>query len=117
MIRFVLHSYIFRIVAITAILYLALIFLSNKVIDDLWQGASCIPLLNINNVYEPPEQYDNISRVNIKLIDGTKIGIEGNKKFKLLNGVKDFRYFDTLGIILPENTESTLNKIFLTFES
>ena len=116
MIRFVLHSYIFRIAAITTILYLALILLSNKVIDNLWQGASCIPLLDIDDVYSPPEQYDNISRVNIKLVDGTKIGIEGNKKFKLLNSGKDFSYFDTVGINLPESTESSLNKLYFIFD-
>jgi hypothetical protein len=116
MIRFVLHSYIFRIAAITTVLYLALILLSNKVIDNLWQGASCIPLLDINDVYSPPEEYDNTSRVNIKLVDGTKIGIEGNKRFKLLNSGKDFSYFDTVGINLPDNTENSLNKLYLIFD-
>jgi hypothetical protein len=116
MIRFVLHSYIFRVVVLSTILYLGLILLANKIIDNLWQGASCIPLLNINDVYEPPVEYDNISRVNIKLIDGNKIGIEGNKKFKLVNSGRDFSYFDTVGIDPPETAESNLNKLYLEFE-
>lgn len=118
MVRFILHSFIFKVTAVLSLLYITLIWSSNRVADNLWHGASCIRLSNLNAVYNPPDEYDNLSRVNIQLIERSKIALEGNKKFKFLNSGKSFSYFDTISLQFPgENEPNKINKVYLSFEN
>ncbi len=70
---------------------------------------------NLEYFYQIPKSYDNISRVNIKLIDKEKIAIECNKKFRILKD--SFDYYDTVKIEQPDAINPVTNKIFITYEN
>jgi len=60
------------------------VFGTNKLFDILWKPSVSIPLMDINNVYKPPRQYDNYKRLNVLLTTENKLAIEGNKRFRIL---------------------------------
>lgn len=115
--RFVIRSYVFKRIIPYTIILLLLVVATNKLFDYFWKSAVSIPLLDINNVYKPPRQYDNYKRLNVLLTHGKKIAIEGNKRFRILGKQKDFDYYDTTDIKYPDQTYDVTNHIFLEFEN
>jgi hypothetical protein len=115
LIRFILESYIFRKLLIATITLFVVVFLSNKLFDKIWGSPSTLALTDLNDVYSPPQEYDNIKKVNMSFVPPDKICIEGNLKLRLVNSSGDFRYFDTAKISLPTETFELRNKIFIQF--
>jgi hypothetical protein len=74
-------------------------------------------LTNLYDVYKPPPNYDNIKRLNIKLIEPDKIVIEGDNKLRPLNENKNYDFYDTVNINYPQNGTVYTNKIFFEFEN
>lgn len=117
MFKFVLSSYSFRVLSIITVLVIAVIFVSSKIFDKLWESDTSIPITNINDVYNPPQQYDNIEKINLRLISKNRVEIEGNTKFRILeNNKSSFNFYDTVSINYPDNSFELLNKIYLEFE-
>jgi hypothetical protein len=86
------------------------------VFDYAWGSSTSIPIFNLNEIYKPPEGYDNFTRINLKIIDKYKIAIEGNKRFKIAGSSRNFDYYDTVSIVYPETVIAYTNKIFMQFE-
>lgn len=116
MIRFIIKSYSFRKILLLTVTLIIVAFISSKVFDLIWGTKASMPIINLNDVYKPPTTYDNITRINIKLVDLNKIAIEGNKRFYSLNNKKEYDFFDTLMISNPSDTFGITTKIFLKFE-
>jgi hypothetical protein len=105
----------FKRIAIISFIFLILIFYGvNKLFDSLWVNFSCVPLLDLNLVYKPPRNYDNFKRLNIKIIDRNKFGIESNMIFRIA-GHPNYDYYDTIDIQYPDQNYDVTNKIFLEF--
>ncbi len=116
MIKFVLESYSFRrILLITAVFVLFLLVFS-KVFDVLWKSNTTLPIITLGSIYSAPREYDNYSRINLKMISGNKVVIEGNKKLRLKEHPGDMDYYDTLQIHYPENSFDKTNILFFQFE-
>lgn len=76
-----------------------------------------MPVVNLNNIYALPLEYNNVTKINLKLINDNNIAIEGNKKFVLLNKQKtNSDYFDTIAINLPIDGYDSNNKIYIKFD-
>lgn len=84
--------------------------------DLAWGSSTTIPIVNLQDVYSVPVEYDNSKRINLKFISKDKIGIEGNKKFRLENKQTGFEYYDTLQISYPDTSFNLINKLFFRFE-
>src|SRR5207237_491902 len=84
-------------------------------LDKLWIRSNSIPVTNLENVYNIPLQYDNDTKINIKVITADKIVIEGNKRLKQISENKAYDYYDTVSIKYPAESSSNVNKIFLSF--
>jgi hypothetical protein len=82
----------------------------------MWGSNSSIPVIDLNNVYKRPVSYDNLSKVNLKLVSENLVCIEGNKKFILKGSGKNSDYYDTIHIYYPEESFDRVNKIFLHFD-
>lgn len=94
-----------------------LFFLFSRLFDIAWGSSTYIPIVNLQDVYSSPVEYDNKSRVNIKLINSGLLAIEGNKKFKVKDHDTGFEFYDTLKISGPENNNfDRTNRIYLQFE-
>jgi hypothetical protein len=115
--RFVIQSYVFKRIVPYTIVLLLLVMVTNKLFDYFWNTGVSIPLLDINNVYKPPRQYDNYTRINLLLTPEKKVAIEGNKKFRIWGKQKGFDFYDTTGIKFPEQTLDVTNNIYLEFEN
>jgi len=113
---FVIQSYVFKRFVPFTIVFLLLVFGTNKLFDILWKPSVSIPLMDINNVYKPPRQYDNYKRLNVLLTTENKLAIEGNKRFRILGNQKGFDYYDTTNVKFPDQTYDITNTIFLEFE-
>lgn len=116
MIKFVLKSYSFRRILVITAAFVVLILLFSKVFDLLWKSNTTLPIITLGTIYSAPKEYDNISRINLRLISGNKVVIEGNKKLRLKDAPGNFDYYDTLQIEYPENTFDKTNRIFFQFE-
>lgn len=116
MLRFVLESYSFKRIVILTILFGILLFAAGKFFDKLWYSGSYIPIINLNDVYDPPKRYDNFTRVNLKITESGALAIEGNKKFRVIERNKQFDYIDTTNLSYPDSTFDKYNKIYLQFE-
>ena len=114
--RFIYESYSFKRIIILTVIFIVLIFVSSKLFDDFWGSTTSIPLVNLNEVYGPPRQYNNVTKINIKLINSNKVTIEGNKKFRIENGTKTFSYYDTVSIEKPDTSFSATSKLYMLFE-
>lgn len=117
MFRFVIESHSFRRIAVLAVIFVVFLYISSKVFDHYWTSASFIPLVNLNVVYSPPREYDNITRINIQFIKENLIIIEGNKRFRIVNADGDLSYYDTIPILNPVTDYSHFNKIYMRFEN
>lgn len=60
--------------------------------------------------------YDNFTRVNLKMVSSNLLAIEGNKKFRINEHDSGFEYYDTVVIFFPDVSFDKVNKIFLQFE-
>lgn len=116
MLRFIIKSYSFRRILLITALFIVVFFVFSKVFDLLWNSSTTIPLSNLNNEYNPPLEYDNLTRLNLKMINPGQIGIEGNKTFRIKDHKTNFDFYDTLSVFYPEETFDHINKIFLEFE-
>jgi hypothetical protein len=72
--------------------------------------------MDLGDVYNPPPAYDNIDKIRMSFIKPKNVFLEANKKFILLNNKKNYWYYDTVPILLPESTHEIINKIFFKFE-
>ena len=116
MIKFVLKSYSFRRILVITAAFVVLLLLFSKVFDLLWKSNTTLPIITLGTIYSAPKEYDNISRINLKLISGNKVVIEGNKRLRLKEHTGNFEYYDTLQIEYPENTFEKTNRFFFQFE-
>jgi len=115
MIRFVLQSYVFKGVLIITLIFSTVIFVANRSFDNIWGSSVEVALVDMNDVYTPPKEYDNLKRINVSYIPEQKICIEGNRKIRLLN-YSQFSFFDTVHIDFPTDKHECLNRIFFQFD-
>lgn len=78
---------------------------------------TAIALTNLDDVYNPPQEYDDIKRVNISFLAPDNVCIEGNMKLKIEGKQKNFSYVDTFKINFPKETNEITNKIFFRYEN
>ena len=116
MLKFVLKSYSFRKILILFLIFSGILLISSYLFDKLWLSTSSIPIINLNDVYNPPVDYDNFTKVNLKMINNDLLAIEGNKKFRISGHQSGFEYYDTLMIYYPDTDFDKINKIFILFE-
>ncbi len=116
MIKFIIESYSFRRILILTVVLITLLFISSKVFDKVWGSSSSVPIITLNKIYAPPLQYDNLSRVNMKMIAKDIVAIEGNKKLRLRDHNNGFEFYDTIKVLYPESEYDKTNKIFFQFE-
>lgn len=116
MIKFIIKSYSFRKILILTVISVAFLFLFSLLFDKAWGSSAYIPIVNLNDVYSIPVEYDNFNRINLKLINKDKLAIEGNKKFHLKDKNTAPEYFDTLSFLYPDSSYDKINKIFFRFE-
>jgi hypothetical protein len=115
--RFIVNSYLFRIVILTTLGLIILFQLYNKIFDDVWRLESYLPVTNLHNIYTKPIAYDNETKIKLKLIDRNKIAIEGNKRLRIINNKENYDYYDTTKLVLAYENKEQLNKIFLQIEN
>jgi hypothetical protein len=114
--EFVIKSYIFKRLFIASLILVTLIIAGNKLFDKYWNSSCSFALTDLNDVYMPPAEYDNIKKVNLSLIPPGRICIEGNQRFTIIGSGKNFGFFDTVKIIYPADKLSYRNRISLQFE-
>jgi len=112
-----------RIILIVTIILVIVMWVSSKVFDSMWASKCYKPLMDLEEVYRPPAEYDNIARVKLKMVDEHILGIMGNRKFTLVpngNGMlgpESADYYHTTSVSYPnEVSGSLMNKIYLRFE-
>jgi hypothetical protein len=115
--RSLIKTKLFRQILFIIIAFIGIIWIINISFDILWDDTSSIPLINLDNVYSPPMGYDKSEKINIKLVEQSKISIEGNKKFKFLNSTKLYDYYDTVEFNYPFNETELTNKFYFNFEN
>jgi hypothetical protein len=93
------------------------LIIGSIIFDYYWGSSSSIPLLNINSVYGPPKEYNNETKINLKLLPENRLVVQGNRKFRLINSEDGYRYIDTLMLTRPQSVFSHTNKIYLNFEN
>lgn len=116
MVKFILESYSFRRIVILTVISLLLLFTASKIFDIAWGSSSSIPIVNLDDVYSAPIQYDNFNRINLKLVSKDLIAIEGNKRFKVKDHPTGYDYYDTIKVFFPDTSFDVINKLFLQFE-
>jgi hypothetical protein len=77
---------------------------------------TAFPVNNLYDVYSPPPEYDNLTRVNLKLTNTDILAIEGNKPFRLKDSNKPYSFYDSVKLAFPVTGIEQINKIFLKFE-
>lgn len=117
MIRFIFHSYIFKRVFFITVGFFVFIQILNTFFDLTWKSDCLIPVTNLNDVYKTPQEYDNFSKLNFKLLTPDKLNIEANKRFIIAAGGKTYDYFDTVNLIRPEKEQPQTNVIYINFEN
>ncbi len=121
LIRFIISSYLFKVVVLMTVVFIAVIWAANKMFDTFWGTESFQPLTNLYDVYEPPPAYDNTTRIRIKLTGAEKLAVECNKKFRFISGTEDYTnknydHYDTIAIRRPMSEPDYTNKIYLQVE-
>lgn len=101
---------------ILTITFIVVIWLTNIIFDMIWSRGNSIPVTNLDDIYNIPVEYNNITNINLKLSADDKLAIEGNKKFKIIGSNKNYSYYDSAAVTYPVNTNDHTNKIFLKFE-
>ncbi len=116
MIKFIIESHSFpRILILTAVL-IALLFILSRIFDTVWGSSTSIPVITLDELYAPPQQYDNFNRVNLKMIGKDLVAIEGNNKFRIKDHNTGFEFYDTLNVLYPGSEFEKTTKIFFQFE-
>lgn len=116
MIKFIIESYSFRRIILLTIIFISLLFVLSKLFDNTWGSSSYIPIVNLEDVYSRPVEYDNINRVNLKFVGKNLVAIEGNKKFRIEDHNTGYEYYDTISIYYPDSSFEKTNRIFFRFE-
>lgn len=105
------------------IIFAAAVWISGRIFDSLWASQCYIPLTDLDDVYKPPREYNNIAKIKLKMVDEGTLGIMGNKKFSVIHeatGAPDpetANNYHTVGISYPNEISGRLkNRIYLTFE-
>lgn len=117
MIRFIVNSFLFKKALYITLILIGVFVGASYVYDYLWKQESFFILKNLGLVYRPPLEYDNATKINLKLEDFNKISIEGNKKFTLVGSNKKSVYYDTVLLKFPEQQNEQLNIIYLKFDA
>lgn len=110
------RSVIFKRFVVLSLIFIAIILITNKVFDFIWGTMSAFPVINLYDVYTPPPEYDNITRINLKLTEPDILAIEGNKHFKIKNSNKPYNNYDSVKLAFPKEGVEMVNKIYLKFE-
>lgn len=111
------ESKVFQLNLLITLIFLLLIIAGSIIFDNVWRDVSSLPLTNLNDVYKPPKQYDNVTRINLKLTNKNLIDIEANKRFIISGSNQTPGYFKTIPFITPDTTYDVLNKIYIIFEN
>ena len=117
MLRFIIKSHTFKRVFAAALIFIVLVIISDKLFDHFWGKDNAFALTNLDDVYNPPQEYDNIKRVNMVFLPPDKLCIEGNMKLKAEGNQKNFAYVDTFAISFPGKTNEFVNKLYFRFEN
>jgi hypothetical protein len=111
-----------KILVVTAV-FAAVGWISGSIFDSLWASRCYIPLTELDDVYRPPREYDNIAKIKLKMVDEGTLGIMGNKKFAIIPEAtaapdpRTVNNYHTVSISYPNEPSGSLkNRIFLTFE-
>lgn len=96
--------------------FIVVLFILSRIFDLMWGSKTTIPLVTLNEFYAPPLQYDNFTRINLKMIAKNLVVIEGNKRFRNKDKQKGFEYYDTINVFYPDTLFARTNKSFLEFE-
>lgn len=114
--KIIKSSRISRTVIFVSSIFIVILWVSNKLFDKNWEFKCMRPLTNLDEVYNVPKEYNNSPIVNLKLFNTNYLVIEGNQKFKILSGNKDYAYYDTVEIIKPDAAFSYSNNIYMNFQ-
>ncbi len=117
MYRFIFHSYIFKRVIFATAGFFIFIFILDKVFDLTWKSECLVPVTNLNDVYKTPHQYDNSSKLNLKLETPGKLSLEANKRFIITGSSNAFGYYAAVDLVRPDKEFSYTNKIYIYFEN
>jgi hypothetical protein len=93
------------------------VLICSRTFDKFWESSSSIALTDLNDVYSPPLEYDDVKKVNLKFLPPDKVCIEANLRFKVLNSPRGFDYYDTAAIVFPAEKFENVNRIFVQFEN
>ncbi len=113
----ILQSKLFKKTVFTSGAFIVILIISNLVFDRSWKHKYMMPLTNLEEAYAVPLQYDNIPRVNLKILSSGFLGIEGNRTFTTLGSNEAYTYFDSVEIKRPDTAFSYYNKIYLKFKN
>ena len=117
MLRFLFHSYIFRRVLLATVGFFVFLLILDKVFDLTWKTVCLAPVTNLKDIYKTPQQFDNFSKLNLKLEAPDKMSLEANKRFIIAGGSKAFDYYDTVNLIRPDKEYAHTNTIYIYFEN
>jgi len=109
-------SILFKKYILVSISFIAILLIANKIFDGIWGTMSAFPVINLYDVYSPPPEYDNITRINLKLSEAGILAIEGNKQFKLKESTEPYNFYDSVKLAFPKEGMEQVNKIYLQFE-
>jgi hypothetical protein len=112
-----IHSQTFRKAVYICLAYVVSLWISNKFFDGNWKYTCMKPVTNLDEVYKIPEEYDNFPKINLKMLNHNLLGIEGNRKFKVLGNNDEYGYYDSVGVTGPDTEFSYTNKIYLNFQN
>lgn len=93
------------------------LYLSSKLFDYFWKTDCSILLDNIGDIYNPPKEYENLTKVRLRLINKRTLFLEGNKRFKLKDSNKEYSFYDTVNFNQPDTSYGCTNKIFFIFKN
>ena len=108
-----IHTY--RYIIFISLVFVAVIWTSNIIFDKLWGHRCRNPVVDLEEIYAAPKEYNYFPRINLKLLNTSTLCIEGNQKFITIGSHKDYAYYDTVKISKPDSSFPVNNKIFLSF--
>jgi hypothetical protein len=116
-IRLIFQSKVFRKYFIVTVIFFICFFVLNNIFDLIWKNACAFPVTNLYDVYAPPGNYDDMTKINLVLSSVNTLCIEGNKKFRFWKSEGTFSYIDSTKFVFPDETPDRINKIYLQFEN
>lgn len=110
-----IYKHTLRYIIFISIIFVVFVWSSNVIFDKLW-GHSCRnPVVDLEEIYAVPKEYNYFPIINLKLLSPTTLCIEGNQKFITLGSNKDYAYYDTVKTNKPDSSFPVNKKIFLKF--